>query len=69
MATPLDRLSKRTYVVRHSPNCPMPFEVRLCGRRGYIDMEHRSKTGDYVGYGKTLKEAVSQVIQATERKL
>ena len=51
-------LSEHTYSVLHSPNCPSPFLIRLCGfSRAMIDYDVPKKTHDAFGYGKTFDEA------------
>jgi hypothetical protein len=61
----IDALRDETYMVRHNPNCPMPFEVRTCGTAGFVtDTEPRN----FVGYGKTADEAAAKVIEKINLK-
>lgn len=64
MMTAPEWLSKRTFVIEHNPNCPMPFLVRLPGKnKGVIDklpyggLGDITLTKDILGFGKTLREA------------
>lgn len=61
-------MSQFTYMVRHNPNCPSPFEVRTSGGAFMVDAHERR---NLVSYGKTLEEAMSRasdLIEATERR-
>lgn len=63
MSDVLKEIAKLTYSVRHSPNCPSPFEVRLVQRgRGHI---HYDKN-DIIGYGKTFDEAAEQALKVKQ---
>lgn len=63
-------LADRTYIVRHNPNCPKPFQVIVgCGfatpitvlpAGHYIRIDGREKI---VGYGMTLDEAAAQALE------
>lgn len=71
-----------TYRAEHSPNCPSPYLVRICGyHRGVIDgkpvylvgpaaEESRSGdlTGDAIGYGTTFEEAYAAAWEHRERQ-
>lgn len=61
----LSWLGKRTYVVRHNPNCPTPFEIRLAG----APAPGRPNRGGRPAYGGTVAEAVARLRDAgaTER--
>jgi hypothetical protein len=59
-AHPLSRLSETTYEVRHNPNCPKRFEVRLCGKSGTVGCDQR---GNIVGHGNTLADAVATALR------
>lgn len=65
----LQKLSLMTYEVRHNPNCPSPFEVRVCGGSAMIDhlptraMFGMPATKNIVGYGKTADEAAKSVLK------
>ncbi len=59
----MERILNKTFSVHHSPNCPSPWLVRMCGfHRAVIDGRPANTTGDRLGYGKTLKEAVTNVL-------
>lgn len=59
----MERLHRRTYVLRHSPNCAKPFEVRLTGRRaGMLDLRLDGTTQDVLGYGFTMEEAAQNAL-------
>jgi hypothetical protein len=66
-----DELAGLTYMVRHNPNCPKPFEVRLTGA-GLLREFQNSAIGafpmqslpDDVGYGMTLFEAAKVALDA-----
>lgn len=63
-------ISKKTYVVQHSPNCPSPFLVRLVGyRKGVIDMLLPRQSGDAIGYGKSLSEAAANAMDSYYRQV
>ena len=53
-------LANLTYMVRHNPNCPKPFEVRLSGRP--VDT-------DDIGYGMTLEEAARAALAMRQDRL
>jgi hypothetical protein len=61
-ASAWDELQKLTFAIQHNPNCRFPWMVRLPGK-GPIDMLPyggflvRHRTGDVLGFGKTLEEA------------
>lgn len=59
-----------TYMVRHNPNCPMPYEVRLTGMGLLTEHWHRqNKHKDDVGYGLTLYDAASAALHARAERL
>ncbi len=59
----LDRLNGKTYAIQHNPNCPSPFLIRIVGKgAGRLDYLSYSKTKDAIAYGKTLEEAVENVL-------
>ena len=63
----IEALKDRTYMVRHNPNCPKRFEVRLTGFGLLVSMTRRHprlKCGDAVGYGDTADEAAANAIAA-----
>lgn len=75
-----DRLQAETYMVRHNPNCPKAFEVRLSGLGllakfewlGTISAQygrHQPATRDDVGYGDTLEEAAANALDARDDRL
>lgn len=53
-------LSKYTYMVRHNPNCPSPFEVRTGGGAFMVDAR---EPRNLVSYGKTLDEAMARAAE------
>lgn len=64
-----------TYVIQYNSNCPSPFLVRLPGRSGFIDLKSYSggpagvgdhRTGDVLGFGRTLKEAAASAVETAE---
>lgn len=62
----IEALKSRTYMVRHNPNCPKRFEVRLTGagitRLGFPPYVMPPK--DIVGYGDTADEAAADALRA-----
>lgn len=74
METYIEKLSKVTFSVHHSPSCPKPFQVRLIGAgAARLDNLHRPTTKDIRGHGQTLKEAAEdawrkKIKLASERK-
>ena len=67
----LKELSKMTYVVEHSPNCPKRFLVRLVGNgQATIDKKpyFRSETKDILGFGRTLREAAKKALAKKENR-
>jgi hypothetical protein len=53
-----------TFVCEHSPNCPSPYLVRLCGRgQGVIDKKPISETKDAFGYGDTFEKAFLEAVE------
>lgn len=58
MQDPLDKLSDRTYAIRHNPNCHKPFELRLVGNLSKIEYN----SNDLVACGDTLDEAVEKAL-------
>lgn len=48
-------MSKITYMVRHNPNCPSPYEVRTCGGAFMVDAR---EARNFVSHGVTLDEAM-----------
>jgi hypothetical protein len=76
----IDALKDQTYMVRHNPNCPKAFEVRLSGLGllakfewlGTISAQygrHQPATRDDVGYGDTLEEAAENALSARNDRL
>lgn len=71
-AVGLERLRDVTYAVQHNPNCPAKYLVRLVGKSGRIDLKPygnhfpsvKHETGDVLGFGKTLDEAIDNAIAA-----
>lgn len=61
----IESIKDLTYMVRHSPNCPKPFEVRLSGG-GLLDQYSRRAymrtRRDFVGYGMTAEEAAAEAL-------
>lgn len=56
-------LANLTYMVRHNPNCPKRFEVRLSGMALLISMGCGPKMiDDDVGYGDTFEEAAANAL-------
>ncbi len=49
-------LREYTYMVRHNPNCPSPFEVRTGGDAFMVAADERR---NFVSYGKTLEDAMA----------
>lgn len=68
----LERLRDVTFAVQHNPNCPAKYLVRLVGKSGRIDLKPygnhfpsvKHETGDVLGFGKTLDEAIDNAIAA-----
>lgn len=68
----LERLRDVTYAVQHNPNCPAKYLVRLVGKSGRIDLKPygnhlprvKHETGDILGFGKTLDEAIDNALAA-----
>lgn len=62
----IDALRDCTYMVRHNPNCPKRFEVRLTGMGLLVAMGRgpSMKFGDAVGYGDTAEEAAANTMAA-----
>ena len=74
-------LRDRTYMVRHNPNCPKPFEVRLAGRAAVVVAppvphviegmnrwdDHQARLND-VGYGTTFEEAAQAALDVGARR-
>jgi hypothetical protein len=61
----IDALKDRTYMVRHSPNCPKRFEVRLTGMAllmSFADGPRRMQYRDVLGYGDTADEAAANAL-------
>jgi hypothetical protein len=76
----IDALKGLTYMVRHNPNCPKAFEVRLTGAGllatvswlGTISRQYGRNQpidNDDKGYGDTLEEAAENAIAAREERL
>lgn len=73
----IDILKDTTYMVRHNPNCPKRFEVRLSGMallmQGILGFGSLSrpemKTGDDVGYGDTAEEAAQNALATRTERL
>lgn len=63
----IEALKDRTYMVRHSPNCPKRFEVRLTGLALLVSMGRGPlMKGDAVGYGDTADEAAANALAAAQ---
>lgn len=65
----IESLRDLTYMVRHNPNCPKRFEVRLTG----IGLRHSYVSGigndhDDIGYGDTADEAAANALAAKQRR-
>ncbi len=68
----LERLRDVTYAVQHNPNCPAKYLVRLVGKSGRIDLKPygnnfpsvKHETGDVLGFGKTIDEAIDNALAA-----
>lgn len=68
----LERLRDVTYAVQHNPNCSNPYLVRLVGKSGSIDFKNygqafsmvKHETGDILGFGKNLDEAIDNALAA-----
>lgn len=67
-------ITKRTFAVQHSPNCPSPWLVRLPGKSCCIDMKPYSHvtplseaTGDILGFGKTFEEAADAALAQSKQ--
>lgn len=61
----IEALKDRTYMVRHSPNCPKRFEVRLTGMAllmSFADGPRRMQYRDVIGYGDTAEEAAADAL-------
>jgi hypothetical protein len=60
----IEALKDQTYMVRHSPNCPKRFEVRLTGMALLVSMVGgpQMRPGDDVGYGDTADEAAANAL-------
>ncbi len=59
----LDRLHNKTFAIQHNPNCPSPFLIRIVGKgAAALDYLSYRETKDALGYGKTLEEAVENVL-------
>ena len=59
----LKKAKDLTWALRHNPNCPSPYEVRMPGRKaGRINYDQ----GDIVGYGKTLAKALEDALKKRE---
>lgn len=56
-----DPLAGVTYMIRHNPNCPSPYEVRTAGRAGLVE-PHNPK--NLVTHGLTLEQAVEHMVAA-----
>ena len=64
METYVEKLSKVTFSLHHSPCCPSPFQVRLI-RKGSAELDNKlgfpvfnpQTTHDIVGYGQTFEDA------------
>lgn len=66
----IDALHDCTYMVRHNPNCPKRFEVRLSGMGLLAAMGTGPglKLGDAIGYGDTADEAAANAIADREAR-
>ncbi|MCZ7470296.1 hypothetical protein M0412_10820 [Agrobacterium sp. O3.4] len=70
-----ERLRDVTYAIQHNPNCPAKYLVRLVGKSGRIDLKPygnhlprvKHETGDVLGFGKTLDEAIDKALSAATR--
>lgn len=66
----IDALRNQTYMVRHNPNCPKPFEVRLTGLGLLASLVWRAPNdGDDKGYGDTIEEAAENALMARAERL
>lgn len=76
----IDILKSETYMVRHNPNCPKAFEVRLTGSGllanlswlGTISRQygrHQPIDNDDTGYGNTADEAAENALAARAERL
>ena len=70
----IEALKDRTYMVRHSPNCPKRFEVRLTGMGLLVSMQVSGAyylpqcLDDAVGYGDTAAEAAANALIAESKR-
>jgi hypothetical protein len=60
----IEALKDLTYMVRHNPNCPKRFEVRLTGAALLYAFTHIHPVADAVGYGDTADEAAANALTA-----
>lgn len=67
----IDCLRSETYMVRHNPNCPKAFEVRLTGAGIACNFWPRliRAPADDVGYGDTAEEAGINALAARAARL
>lgn len=66
----IESISHLTYMVRHSPNCPKRFEVRLSGLGLLLERSvPRLRGPDDVGYGETMDEAAANAMAAKLARL
>lgn len=58
-------LAGLTYMVRHNPNCPSPYEIRLPGGALVVQGPEGSFAArNVVGYGKTFDDAAADALRA-----
>lgn len=64
----IDALKDQTYIVRHNPNCPKPFQIIVGSfpmpitalpKAFYIAID---RPENEVGYGMTLDEAAAEIV-------
>lgn len=65
----IESLRDMTYMVRHNPNCPKPFEVRLTGAGLTQILPFVRAPRDDVGYGDTADEAAAWALAARAARL
>lgn len=69
MAHPLEMIEDVTFSIHYNPNCPSRYQIRLIGEgMGNLDNLPGPKTSDELFHGKTLEEAVGEVVKHLEHK-
>ncbi len=59
-----EMLAGETYMIEHSPNCPMPYLVRVVTPgTGSLDRLHTGQTMDTFAYGHTPEEAAAVALE------